>query len=944
MRPILLLLAACHAGGDDKPGDVPPGQTTPTPTVPGVECETSGPLLNEVSPSNAGIIRDVDGDSPDWIEIVNTGTAPVDLAGWGLSDDPAEGVKWTFPSLVLAPGALQVVYASDKDRAQVVGSWDTRIDAGDEWRYLAVTGPVAGDWRAPAFDDSAWPVGPSGFGYGDEDDETEVEAHTLYVRKTLDLTEEEAADLAALWLHLDYDDGFVAYINGVEVARDGIGVPGKPPAWDAFAEGDHEAELFEGGLPEAFALSAGALHAGSNTIAIEVHNHVATSVDLSLVPFLTLGFRTERAGRDSAILDLPLADLHTSFELSASGEPLRLYDATGCAVDAMEPAPLSADQSHGRNPEGALGYFMTPTPGAANTTEWRAGFAATPTFDPMPGWYAGGTDVTIAGDSASTIHYAMAGEEPDETDPTVSGPVATGAAGDAVVVRARAFQDGLWPSRIATGTYLIEEPARLPIVSVVTEPANLFDENTGIYVPGPDPGAPPDYTRANFQQDWTRPVHVEMWEPDGTRAFAVDGGVQIHGGYTRIHPQKSLLVELGGFGAEEITHDLFPGNGVESYDRFLLRAGGNDWLGCMDTHCSVGAMLRDPLAHALTGYMDIDAMASRPAEVYLNGEYWGIYYINERPDESYVADHYGEEDIDLLEAQSHAVAGDNIHWEQTLDYLRTHDLSTPEAWEHVQSIIDVEELASYLAFEVWFDNTDWPGNNVKRWRSRDDGKWRWMLYDTDFGLGTYGVSATHDSLAAALDPMGPEWPNPPWSTELFRLMMASPDFKQLFVNRYADHMNTLLAPEATVPLLQTYADDIALEIPRHVDRWGSWDDGVNVRSIEDDTWENEIGWIELWLERRPEHARGHVVANLGLEGTWDLHLDAEPVDGGTFRLAATTVGAPFDGVYFRGVPVTITALPAPGHTFAGWSDPSLPNSQTITIDPDQAIDLVAYFD
>lgn len=936
MFSILAVLAACR--NDDPADALPPvpaeASCTPTARV----------LLNEMSPSNVNVLVDVEGDSVDWIEVTNAGTEAVDLAEWGLTDDPSGGVEWTFPPLSLAPGAFQVVYASSKGWSQIVGAWDTRVDAGDTWRYLPVTATPDPVWNTPAFDDSGWATGASGFGFGDDDDATVVDARTVYVRTTVELTEEEAADLVAVYLHVDYDDSFVAYLDGTEIARADIGAA---PAWDAFADSDHEAQVFEGLPPDAFEVPTSSLHAGTNVLALEVHDRTATSSDLTLVPLLTLGFGSERPARTSTLVTLPEVQLHTNFSLNASGERIRLYDPVGCEAGALDPVALTADQSYGLVPEtGALGYFMEPTPGAANTTEMRPGFAPTPTFDPAPGWYAGGTDVVIGEGSSAEIHYALAGVEPDETDAIVSGPVPTGDDGEAVVLRARAWQDGLWPSPIATATYLLHAPASLPIVSVVTDPPNLWDEETGIYVLGTSHEGPPEYIGANYREDWERPVSVALWEPDGTLAFTVDGGVAIHGGYSRIHEQKSLLVELGGgYGPGEVDHALFPGLDIGTFDRFLLRAGGNDWHGCMADGCSSGAHLRDPLMQALPASEDLDVMASRPAEVYLNGVYWGIYQISERPDDSYIVDHYGEEDIDLLEGDAKAVDGDALHWQATLDYLRTHDLADPDVYAHVQTLIDLDELAAWLAFEVYYDNTDWPGNNVKKWRPRtEDGRWRWLLYDTDFGLGQYGESPSNDSLAAALDPAGEAWPNPPWSTELFRLMVSSPEFTVAFINRYADYLNTILLPDVALDELHALADEIAPEMPRHFDRWGTWTDGVTVEALDPGAWQSEIWWIDTWLQERPDEARQHVVDNFGLAGTWTLSLDADPPGSGTFYLTAAAVESPFTGVYFQGIPVTITAIAAPGYSFVGWSDPALPADRTLTVDADDALALVARFE
>lgn len=933
----LLLACSSHDLAPDRPAS---GQ--------GVGAPPASAVLNEVEPSNRATLIDADGDSVDWIELANAGDTPVDLAGWTLSDDPDEPQMWTLPSVALDPGELLLVYASGKDQTRLVASWDTRIDLGDRHRYLAAEGPVEG-WTRPDFDDSAWPEGPSGFGRGDEDDATGIDAHTVYSRATFALTSEEADDLSAMMLHIDYDDGFVAWIDGEEVAR--ANLAGDHPAWNDWATAEHEARIVLGEAIEGFDLAdvVTRLGCGAHTLAVEVHDLSAESTDLSLVPILTLGFDAARPGRTSTVVDLAPLGLHTNFELRADGEPVRLFDPAGALADAAEPVPLLADESYGRQPDatGSWHYFLHPTPGEPNTAEGRAGFAVTPTLDPAGGFFPRGTDIAVTAAPGQQVRATYDGREPTEDDPVVPGEVSI-TEGEAVVLRVRAFDEGLWPSRTGTATVLLRDPGVLPVISLATEPDDLWSDATGIHVFGThfEPDHP--YYGANFWEEWERPVHVELWEPDATRAFSVAAGLSINGSYSRAHEQKNLDIDLGpGWGDEEIEYEVFPGLGIREFERLLLRAAGNDWLGCFRAQCSQGAHLRDALAHRLTAGADLDAMAYRPAEVYLDGVWFGIYEIREKPDLAYLDGHHGVEDVDLLETWGSVIEGDDLAWEALLELLRGSDLSDPVAWAVVEAQVDVDELATYLAFEVFFDNTDWPGNNIKYWRPRTaTGRWRWLLYDVDFGLGADGADPGHDTLAFALDPAGPEWPNPPSSTELFRLMMTSPAFVATFANIYADLLNTQLDPAVTRATLGELADAIAADMPRHAERWGSWTDGSVAHALPDGVWEEQVAGIDAWLAARPAYAREHVVANLGLGGTFPLTLDADPPGSATFRLTAAEVAPPFSGVAFQDVPVAITAVPANGYTFVGWSDLALGSDPTlaITADSEAPVSLVARFE
>jgi hypothetical protein len=164
------------------------------------------------------------------------------------------------------------------------------------------------------------------------------------------------------------------------------------------------------------------------------------------------------------------------------------------------------------------------------------------------------------------------------------------------------------------------------------------------------------------------------------------------------------------------------------------------------------------------------------------------------------------------------------------------------------------------------------------------------------------------------------------------MMLRIPAFRDDFINRYADLLNTQLQPEQTVTALEELVAGIAPVMSRHDNRWGSWG-----------SWDSETSGVRQWLSERNWHATSHIVDNFGLAGVWTLELDVDPPGSGTFMLTTVEVDAPFAGTYFLGVPMTVTAVPAPGFSFAGWSDPNLPGSATVTLEPPGPVQLTASF-
>ena len=214
-------------------------------------------FINEVMSSNASTIYDEDGDTPDWIEIYNAGTTEINLADYGLSDDIDDPFKWIIPGVIVQANDFILVYASGKNRT--LTNWETIIDLGDEWNYFIGTQAPPENWYLPDFDDSNWLTGVSGFGAGDGDDATIIEeigdfdARSVFLRHSFDIA--DVNDVAAALLHIDYDDAFVAWLNGVEIARENIGEIGDFPAFDdSTTVGWHEAQIYQGEPPNHYLL------------------------------------------------------------------------------------------------------------------------------------------------------------------------------------------------------------------------------------------------------------------------------------------------------------------------------------------------------------------------------------------------------------------------------------------------------------------------------------------------------------------------------------------------------------------------------------------------------------------------------------------------------------------------------------------------------------------
>lgn len=616
---------------------------------------------------------------------------------------------------------------------------------------------------------------------------------------------------------------------------------------------------------------------------------------------------------------------HAPFALDTDGGALFLHMPDGCVADHVEIPRLYADESWGRSADGPWEHFLEPTPGAPNTTESRPGFAEQPVLSPSPGFHAE-VSVTV---TPGTVRYTLDGAIPDEDDPLLTGAIAIEGTR---VVRARAFEDGLWPSRIATATYW-DDPsigdAGIRILSLAVDPPDLWDDDRGIYAYGPDYEANYPYFGANFWELWERDLHVELWGPDGALLLSQDAGIQIAGGYSRAFDQRNFeLLARTGYGPGTFAAELFHQETIPEYHRLYLRNGG-DWCGTQIVDASVQALLRDDAGLRLPS---VDAQAYEPALVYLNGEFWGLYELKERLDEWFVADHHDEDPDDLdrvkvgwtHEANWDLEQGD---WEafEALEALVTRDLADPTAWAEFEARVDLTNLASTVVAQGWIGNSDWWGNNLRLWRPHDDdGRWRWMVYD--FGHGWPAVTTDHLGTSVATSARGLPIAD----------ALENDEFRTLLANVHADYLNTSMRGDVASARVQALADETEPVMSLQRARWCG---GADLTA-----WRSAVDFAVAYASERAAVMDAQVITHLAPAGHAALSLVADPAGAGTFRLAAVEVMPPFAGSYYRDVPVTVTALPADGWEFTGWSDAALGAGATAILPMEGATVATARFD
>ncbi|HMP13895.1 MAG TPA: CotH kinase family protein [Saprospiraceae bacterium] len=525
-------------------------------------------------------------------------------------------------------------------------------------------------------------------------------------------------------------------------------------------------------------------------------------------------------------------------------------------------------------------------------------------FYPDGGFYEGAVSVQLfASDSDAIIYYTLDGSTPTRRSAVYRKPILLTST---TVVRAIAWQTGQ-TGRPQAHTYLIDEPpTNFPIVSIGITPSILFDPDKGMFVQGnyladnswKKPGA-------NFWTTKEVPTHIEIFESDKRCVYNSLSGMRLFGGVSRLFPQKSLvIVARERYGQKRIYHPIFGDQGLNDFKFLVLRNSGSDWG---KTH------FRDALMTGLLDDWDIDKQAYRPAHVYINGKYWGIYNIREKINRYFIADHnkgVHKDSIDFLEHNVMKRRGSTRHYRHLLDFITRNDMREASNYEYIKTLMDVDNFINYQIAQIYFDNQD-AGGNIKYWRPRTpDGRWRWILYDTDWGFGLHDPFAyKNNSLAFHTEPNGPLWPNPPWSTFLLRRLLENPTFASTFVNRFADHLNTTFQSERVLEHIEQLYQTLQPEIPRHLYRW----------RLDPDKWHKQVEVLRQFARRRPLHMHMHLMDRFDTGDLRELQVAVE--GGGNVLLndyAVINGQQPLEGIYFANIPVKLKVLPVNGYRFSHW--------------------------
>jgi len=611
-----------------------------------------------------------------------------------------------------------------------------------------------------------------------------------------------------------------------------------------------------------------------------------------------------------------------------------------------------------------------------------------PSLSYTAGYYSDSIFVAVSSpDVGVTLHYTLNGNEPTNSSPMYASPVLvksrvgqtnsysliptnpsfnyptvgydTSRADSrgwlppysevykSTVLKVKAFKSGFTPSKTAVATYFIDAMLSsrysMPVISISTDSVNFFSDTTGIYVYGLDTAEGGNYSVEGQE----RMVNIQLFGTDGSLKISQYCGARNHGGGGRHAPQKSLrFVARSSYDKDSFGYQLFADKTTSEFKSFLLRSGGH----------RPDCFPRDDLAGQIVKNMNYEVQHSTHVIAFVNGEYWGVQAIKDLFDENYLANKYliNKGDVAILELGSSVDDGlptDNIHYLNMRDFAVNNDMTVASNYQYIKTQMDVDNYIDYISSEIYFGNGDWPNNNIKYWRYRTisynpnaginrDGRWRWMLYDLDAGFGgdCSGIYPSYNALSAAISTTGG------LSTLLLRALMVNPDFKNQFVNRLADLLNTEFLPSRVIGIASNLNVAISPEMTEHVTRWRypsvATDLATRAAEVPSVTKWNTINTDLLdFFNKRPGKVRKQYMTNFVLTDTVNVTVNVSDTLAGRVKISTliideNTIGItglpyPWTGKYFTSIPVPLKAIVRPGYKFVNWLNTSITNPDTV---------------
>ncbi len=623
-------------------------------------------------------------------------------------------------------------------------------------------------------------------------------------------------------------------------------------------------------------------------------------------------------------------NLHTSFNLKQCNNDRIVFSSPALAIiDSTTMFRTQLGHSRGRTTDGATTWslFIAPTPNASNNTATPyLGYAPTPSLSVPAGFYTTAQNIAMSTTGAGvTVRYTVNGSEPTIASALYAAPLAIPTTS---VVRARSFSTNplVLPSFIESNTYFINSPHTVNVISIFADNIQNLMGGTQIV---PRTG-------------------IEYFDETGALKTEGYGQTNKHGNDSWAYAQRGIdYIARDEYGYNDaLKYKIFNSKNRNKFQRLIIKAAANDnypFSGNTNAATLGGAHIRDQYVHTVSqkAKLHLDERTWAPGVLYVNGRYWGVYDFREKVDDvDYMEEYYNTKNDSVQYLQTWggtwaAYGGPPAitNWNTFKNYVAANSMLVPANYAYVESVYDTKSLADYVILNSYVLSSDWLNWNTSWWRalnySATNKKWKYSLWDCDATFDHYinytGVPSTNPN-ANPCDPQSLPDPGGQGHIPILNKLMTNPTFKQYYVMRYFDLLNSGLSCTRMVAILDSMTNKIAPEMPAQVARWG----GSMAQ------WQLHVQQLRNFILQRCDSVLNGFDNCYQTTGPFKITVKTTPANGGIVGFNSLTLTAfPWTGNYPGNMPNVVTAIPNPNYCFSHWTTSSgstiTPNTAAATI-------------
>jgi hypothetical protein len=475
------------------------------------------------------------------------------------------------------------------------------------------------------------------------------------------------------------------------------------------------------------------------------------------------------------------------------------------------------------------------------------------------------------------------------------------------VVKIQPIKNNRRLDTIITKSYIVGFETKMAVISLSIEPDSLWGEERGMLVRGPDAyiDSTDHLVNANYQKKIEMPVHVEFFDEAGERQLNQPSGIRVFGETTRKLPDKSLrIVARKKYGDNRFRYQMFPEKDIDTFKHLVIRQSGNDYK---------GSRFKDALSTQISRGIGVDYQAFRPAQMFINGQYWGVYNIREKINDNFLEENHAAhpDSTQLMMGKWVRQHGDWKPYFKMFHFFEKLDTMDDRNYRKAAEMLDIRNYINFRIAQIYLNNHDSRGN-IRYWRSTSiDNKFRCILYDTDHG---FGIAASR-YLERCLSPVETHWYNPKWSTLYLRKLMQNKQFQQEFAIQAAHLLNTNYHPDTVLQKIEFFHDLYKDELPR--------DRKLVARHlrrviVSEEDWEEKVDKLRKFATHRPDFLRREVKRLVAKQSSFVLQIDGNTQGGKVSIHNNRPNRIPFSGKYFKRIPMKVEAIPNENYRFAGW--------------------------